>query len=118
MPVTLIDTMPIFLCSPYYTIENMGASIKNTHRMLLRQIYCNYNSDVDLTFTLYFKRTYTDIWEQLPYNVDHTLSYFKEKVPPGVLCREAKFEIYAPVAKTVTIYNAGVLGKLKRIGSL
>ena len=118
MPAILINTMPILLVSPYYTIENMGGSVKNTHRMLLRQVYCNYNSDVVLTFTLYFKRTYTDQWENIAYFLDPAESYFKMKLPPAILCREAKFEIYAAATKSVTIYNAGVLGKLKRIGSL
>jgi hypothetical protein len=116
MPATLIDTMTIFLASPYYTIENMGSTIKNTHRMLLKFIYCNYNSDSVLTFTLYFKRRYTDLWENIPYVLDPAETYFKMKLPPGVLCREAKFEISAAAVKAVTIFNAGILGKLKRVG--
>ena len=118
MPAILINTMPIFLASPVYSIENMGASIKNTHRMLLRQVYCNYNTDQPLTYTLYFKRTYLDLWENIFYTLPKDLSYFKMKLPPGLLCREAKFEISADGIKSILIYNAGILGKLKRIGSL
>jgi hypothetical protein len=110
--------MPILLASPCYSIENMGASIKNTHRMLLRQVYCNYSTDQPLTFTLYFKRTYADSWENIFYSLDKDLAYFKMKLPPGILCREAKFEIAADAIKSILIYNAGILGKLKKIGSL
>jgi hypothetical protein len=84
--------------------------------MLLKFVYANYNSDVRLTFTLYFKRGHDDAWESLIYNLDSTQSYFKMKLPVGILCREAKFEIAGTNATSVMIYNAGVLGKLKNIG--
>lgn len=113
----LYDKMAVLLQSPLYTIENMSESIKNTHRLLLKHIYANYESDIDLTFNLYFKRTYQNTEELLTYAVSKNNVYYKMKLPIGILCRECRFELVGVDSKATFIIDVGVLGKIHKIGA-
>jgi len=101
---------------PRYNVDVLPAQLKNTHRILLKYIHALYSCDVALNFNLYFKQLYSDTEYMYQGTMPANQTYFKQKLPIGMLCREFRFEIIGYQVTVCTIIEAGVLWLPKYIG--
>ena len=108
MPTTY-NQFPIFLKSPTYNVDAIPAPLKNTHRALMKFAHALYVSDVDLTFTVYWKGLYTNVENSKVYTMSKDKEYFKQKFPRGILAREWRYEIAGTDATICEITEAGLM---------
>ncbi|MHB8483267.1 MAG: hypothetical protein ACYDBV_11140 [Nitrospiria bacterium] len=106
----------IDLKSPTYDVSIIPQQLKNNHRFLLKIAHLRYISDVDLTFNIYYKQLYTEVESLLTFTVSHLNNYFKQKLPPAILCREFRWEISGSLATNVIIYECGLMWQPLNIG--
>ena len=77
---------------PRWDISVLGG-LKNTHRILLKILHCNYETDQDLQLILFYKRGQDDTEESIPYTLSKDNNYFKQKLPIGILVREWRLQL-------------------------
>lgn len=77
---------------PKWDISVLG-NLKNTHRILLKILHCNYETDQDLQLILYYKRGLDNTEEFIPYTLPASQTFFKQKLPIGILVREWRLQI-------------------------
>lgn len=77
---------------PKWDLSVLGG-LKNTHRMLLKILHAEYHADQDLQLVLYYKRGQDDTEESIPYTLAKDKTYFKQKLPIGILVREWRLQL-------------------------
>ncbi len=110
-------TKNIVIESPVYNVDIIPVEMRNTHRFLLKFFHVAYDSDKDLTFTIYYKKLKDDTETTLirPMNKDE--KYFKRKLPAALLCREYRFTITGTDITYALIYEFGVISDLIPVGA-
>jgi hypothetical protein len=78
---------------PKWDISVLPGGLKTTHRMLLKMLHAEYIIDQDLQLILYYKREYDNTEEQIPYKLVKEDTFFKQKLPAGILVREWRLEL-------------------------
>lgn len=85
-------TAAIDLEFPKWDLSVLGG-LKNTHRILLKILHCNYSTDQDLQLVLFYKRGLDDTEEAIPYTLPANQTFFKQKLPIGILVREWRLQV-------------------------
>lgn len=114
---TIYYSADINLLSPKYDIDMLPAEMRNSYRFYIRYVHARYQSDVDLLFSLWFKRKTDETEENLTFLMKKEETYFKKTLPPATLVRGFRYGITAQAANILEIYEAGVMGFPHLIGS-
>lgn len=93
---------------PSWDISVLGG-LKYTHRVLLKILHCNYSVDKDLQLILYYKRGLDDAEESIPYLLPANQTFFKQRLPAGILVREWRLKLFSlEDLQSCTIYELGL----------
>jgi hypothetical protein len=98
-------------------VNTIPSGLRTTHRFLLKFIsIAPYSIDVDCTVYLIYKNLRDDTEFSLDYTVSKDETFFKQKLPVGIVAREWRLRVVGQQMEQAEFGEMEVLWIPKRIG--